>query len=62
MIYCIIGDHDIEQAFLDLGESVNLIPYLMYSRRVKTHHGGVTIGRPVCKNTLGCSGGCSCSN
>uniref|UniRef100_A0A2N9J3X5 Reverse transcriptase domain-containing protein n=1 Tax=Fagus sylvatica TaxID=28930 RepID=A0A2N9J3X5_FAGSY len=29
-ISCIIGDHDIEQALLDLGASVNLMPYLVY--------------------------------
>jgi hypothetical protein len=30
MISCIIGDHDIEQTLLDLGASVNLMPYLVY--------------------------------
>jgi hypothetical protein len=29
-ISCIIGDHDIEQALLDLGASVNLMPYSVY--------------------------------
>jgi hypothetical protein len=29
-ISCIMGDHDIEQALLDLGASVNLMPYSMY--------------------------------
>ena len=29
-ISCIIGDHDIKQALLDLGASVNLMPYSVY--------------------------------
>jgi hypothetical protein len=29
-ISCIMGDHDIEQALLDLGASVNLMPYSVY--------------------------------
>jgi hypothetical protein len=29
-ISCIIGDHDIEQALLNLGASVNLMPYSVY--------------------------------
>ena len=29
-ISCIIGDHDIEEALLDLGASVNLMPYSIY--------------------------------
>ena len=29
-ISCQIGDHHIEHALLDLGESVNLLPYSMY--------------------------------
>ena len=29
-ISCIMGDHDIEQALLDLGASINLMPYLVY--------------------------------
>jgi hypothetical protein len=29
-ISCIMSDHDIEQALLDLGASVNLMPYSMY--------------------------------
>jgi hypothetical protein len=29
-ILCRIGDHDFEQALLDLGAGVNLLPYIVY--------------------------------
>jgi hypothetical protein len=29
-ISCIIGDHKVEKALLDLGARVNLLPYLVY--------------------------------
>lgn len=32
MISCIIGNHQIEQALLDLGVSVNLLPYSVYEQ------------------------------
>ena len=30
IIFCVIGDHHIEKAFLDLGASVNLLPSSVY--------------------------------
>uniref|UniRef100_A0A2N9IZ94 Integrase catalytic domain-containing protein n=1 Tax=Fagus sylvatica TaxID=28930 RepID=A0A2N9IZ94_FAGSY len=54
-ISCIIGDHDIEQALLDLGASVNLMPYSVYLQlglgEIKPTIGGVTISGPVGKKT-----------
>jgi len=29
-ISCFIGNHKVERAFLDLGSSINLIPYVVY--------------------------------
>jgi hypothetical protein len=61
-ISCIIGDHDIEQALLDLGASVNLMPYSVYLQlglgELKPTMVVLQLADRSCYNC----GGCSCSN
>ena len=60
-ISCSIGNHTIENALLDLGASVNLLPLLSifetWTWRITPNFSGVTACRSVHKNTSWYCGG-----
>ena len=57
IISCTLGDYMIERPLLNLGASVNLLPFFMYLQFglgvLKTHLCYLTVSRPLCKETEG---------